>query len=99
MGVSFPTVFGFYPFVVGNNQRCSLLMRIQRDNCAQKQDLPQEMPESTTIKAAPKLYDVIVWILPQVKKFPRTQKFTLGDRIVNPALDTLELLIEATYTR
>ena len=57
------------------------------------------MPESTTIKAVPKLYDVIVWILPQVEKFPRAQKFTLGDRIVNQALDTLELLIEATYTR
>ena len=57
------------------------------------------MPEPTTIKAVPKLYDVIVWILSQVEKFPRAQKFTLGDRIVNLALDTLELLIEATYTR
>ena len=34
-----------------------------------------------------------------VEKFPRSQKFTLGDRTVNLALDTLELLIEATYTR
>ena len=74
-------------------------MRIQRDNCGQKRDLLQGMPESTTIKAVPKLYDVIVWILPQVEKFPRAQKFTIGDRIVNMALDTLELLIEATYTR
>ena len=55
--------------------------------------------ESTTIKAVPKLYDVIVWLLSRVEKFPRAQKFTLGDRIVNLALDTLELLIESTYTR
>ena len=56
------------------------------------------MSEST-IKAVPKLYDVIKWLLPRVEKFPRSHKFTLGDRIANAALDTLELLIEATYTR
>ena len=56
------------------------------------------MSEST-IKAVPKLYDVIQWLLPQVQKFPRAYRFTLGDRIINLALDTLELLIEATYTR
>ena len=56
------------------------------------------MTEST-LKAVPKLYDVISWLLGRVEKFPRSQKFTLGDRIVNLALDTLELLIEATYTR
>ena len=33
------------------------------------------------------------------RKFPRApQKFTLGDRTLNLALDTLELLIEAIYT-
>ncbi len=56
------------------------------------------MSEST-LKAVPKLYDVIMWLMSRVEKFPRSQKFTLGDRIVNLALDTLELLIEATYTR
>ena len=35
----------------------------------------------------------------RVEKFPRSQKFTLGDRIVNISLDTLDVLIEATYTR
>ena len=56
------------------------------------------MPEST-IQAVPKLYDVIKWLFPQVEKFPRSHKFTLGDRIINLTLDVLELLIEATYTR
>ena len=56
------------------------------------------MTEST-LTAVPKLYDVITWLIGRVEKFPRSQKFTLGDRIVNLALDILELLIEATYTR
>ena len=54
---------------------------------------------STTVQAVPKLYDVILWLMGRVEKFPRSQKFTLGDRIVNISLDTLDLLIEATYTR
>ena len=32
-------------------------------------------------------------------KFPRSQKFVLGDRIETIALDVLERLIEATYSR
>ena len=34
-----------------------------------------------------------------MEKFPRSQKFILGDRIQSTALDVLERLIEATYTR
>jgi hypothetical protein len=34
-----------------------------------------------------------------VERFPRSQKFLLGDRIQTTALDVLEELIEATYTR
>ena len=52
-----------------------------------------------TVQAVPKLYDVILWLLGRVEKFPRSQKFTLGDGTVNLALGTLELLIGATYTR
>jgi hypothetical protein len=32
-----------------------------------------------------------------VEKFPRSQKFLLGDRIRSTALGVLERLIEATY--
>ncbi len=39
------------------------------------------------------------WGAPVVEGFPRAYKFTLGDRIVATALDTLERLIEATYDR
>jgi len=34
-----------------------------------------------------------------VDKFPRNQKFVLGDRIETAALDVLDALIAATYTR
>jgi hypothetical protein len=54
---------------------------------------------ASTVKAVPKLYDVIMWLMGRVERFPRSQRFTLGDRILNISLDTLDLLIEATYTR
>jgi hypothetical protein len=44
-------------------------------------------------------YLFLLWLLPTVEKFPRSHKFTFGDRIENIALDVLEALIEATYTR
>ena len=34
-----------------------------------------------------------------MEKFPRSQKFLLGDRLQATALDVLERLVEATYTR
>jgi len=51
------------------------------------------------IPAVTKLYDVILWFLPQVEKFPREYKFTLGDRIVENLLDSLDTLLEAVYTK
>jgi 23S rRNA-intervening sequence protein len=44
-------------------------------------------------------YRFLVWLVPTIEKFPRSHKFTLGDRIETIALDVLEALIEATYTR
>ena len=45
------------------------------------------------------MHGFILWLIPTVEKFPRSQKFLLGDRIQSIALDVLERLIEATYTR
>jgi hypothetical protein len=45
------------------------------------------------------MYRFLLWLVPTVEKFPRSQKFLLGDRIQATALDVLERLIEATYTR
>jgi len=44
-------------------------------------------------------YRFLLWLVPTVEKFPRSQKFLLGDRIQTTALDVLERLIEATYTK
>lgn len=44
-------------------------------------------------------YRFLLWLVPTLERFPRRQKFLLGDRIQSTALDVLDSLIEATYTR
>jgi len=44
-------------------------------------------------------FQFLTWLVPTIEKFPRSQKFLLGDRIQTTALDVMESLIEATYTR
>ena len=44
-------------------------------------------------------YRFIPWLVPTLDRFPRAQRFLLGDRIQGTALDVLEALVEATYTR
>jgi hypothetical protein len=57
------------------------------------------MPDSSrmTGTAVEAHLQFLIWLIPTVEKFPRTRK--LGDRIQTTALDVLEALIEATYTR
>lgn len=44
-------------------------------------------------------HETLLWIIPQLDKFPRNRRFTLGDRIETGLLDVLELLVQATYAR
>jgi hypothetical protein len=44
-------------------------------------------------------YQFLKWLAFTIEKFPKTHKFTVGDRLYNTALDVLESLIEATYSR
>ena len=53
----------------------------------------------TTGPALEAHYRFLLWLVPAVERFSRSQKFLLGDRIQRTALDVLESLIEATYTR
>ena len=46
-----------------------------------------------------KTYDYILWMMQKVEKFPRSYKFTLGDRIVESSLDLLLNLVEAAYSK
>jgi len=45
-----------------------------------------------------KTYDLIRYMMPVLQKYPKDQKFLLGDRIQTMLLDVLEQLIEAYYT-
>lgn len=53
----------------------------------------------TTGPALDAHYRFVTWLVPAVERFPRSQKFLLGDRMQTTALDVLERLIEATYTK
>ena len=44
-------------------------------------------------------YQFLLWLIPAVEKFPRSQKFLLGDRIQVTALSLLESLTEVAYVR
>jgi hypothetical protein len=44
-------------------------------------------------------YQFLAWLVPTIEKFPKSHKFTIGDRIEMIALEVLEALIEATYTK
>lgn len=43
-------------------------------------------------------YDFLVYLIPQLSKFPRDQKFNLGDRIQNLTHDILDDFITAYYS-
>ena len=45
------------------------------------------------------MYRFLLWLIPTIEGFPRSQKFMLGDRIQSIALSVLESLIDATYSR
>ena len=45
------------------------------------------------------MYGLTLWLVPALERFPRRQKFLLGDRIQTTAVASLETLAEATFTR
>ena len=45
------------------------------------------------------MYAMSRWLIAHTAKFPRSHKFVLGDRIVCRALDVLETLTRAAYSR
>ncbi|MDD2882851.1 MAG: diversity-generating retroelement protein Avd [Rhodoferax sp.] len=53
----------------------------------------------STGPALEKWYQFLRWLTPVLEKFPRSHKFTLGERIYTGTLDVLDRLIEATYSR
>lgn len=44
-------------------------------------------------------YALVRWLAGRVADYPRAYRFTVGDRTINLALDILEHLIEAAYSK
>ncbi len=51
-------------------------------------------PAAAVLKA----YDLVLWILPKVERFPRSYRHSVGDRMVGASLDLLLLLVQSSYT-
>lgn len=62
-------------------------------------EIKMELVSRQNAPVVEKMYQFLTWLIPTVEKFPRSQKFTLGDRIQTAALDVLDGLIEASYRR
>ncbi len=56
------------------------------------------MHSKRELDAIQKVYDFIKWVAPIINRFPRDQKFMVGDRLMNHWYDLLEILIEAKYS-
>jgi hypothetical protein len=54
---------------------------------------------SSVPQAVQACHELLLWVIPQLDKFPRSRRFTLGERLEGGLLDVLELLVEAAYTR
>ena len=72
------------------------------DSGASESKTTTRMPNGDTRRTGPALeamYQLTRWLIPTLDRFPRRQKFLLGDRIQSTALTGLERLVEATFTR
>jgi hypothetical protein len=52
-----------------------------------------------TPQAVQACHELLLWLIPQLDKFPRQRRFTLGERLETGLLEVLELLVEAAYSK
>jgi len=52
----------------------------------------------TTPQAVQAAHELLLWIIPQIDKFPRVRRFTLGERLESALLEVLEATLEAAFT-
>lgn len=57
------------------------------------------MARSSELVVIERAYELVVWLSQHLEKFPKSYKFTLGERMGNRCYEVLELLIEARYSR
>ena len=58
--------------------------------------MPKAPPEMAVIT---KVYDLVLWSCQHIEKFPRSYRFTLGDRLEIRLYEVLEKLLRAKYSR
>jgi hypothetical protein len=46
-----------------------------------------------------KTYDLVLWLVQKLEKFPKAYRFSLGQRLVDTGLDLLLLLVDAAYRK
>lgn len=56
------------------------------------------MNTDNTPKAIEDCHELLRWIIPQLDKFPRNHRFTLGERLETALLEVLEALVAAAYS-
>ena len=52
-----------------------------------------------TPKVVEDCHDLLAWIIPHLERFPRTRRFTLGERIETGLLEVLEACVSAAYAK
>ncbi|MGD0655083.1 MAG: diversity-generating retroelement protein Avd [Thermoguttaceae bacterium] len=57
------------------------------------------MPRDEELPIIRAFYDFVLWLNPKIAKFPRDQRFVLGERMERQLYEVLENLIRAKYTR
>ena len=53
----------------------------------------------TTLRAVQACHELLAWLIPLLDHFPRSRRFTLGERLESRLLAVLEDLVEAAYSR
>lgn len=46
-----------------------------------------------------KVYDFLLYLVPQIAGFPRSERYLLGERLETTSFDVLEILLEACYAQ
>ena len=56
------------------------------------------MKKDTSPQAVQSAHELLRWMIPQIDKFPRVRRFTLGERLESVLLQVLELSVQAAFT-
>ena len=57
------------------------------------------MPQPKDYPIFNQWYNTMNWLLDRCERMPKSTRFTISGRIVNLATETMELLLEAIYTK